>query len=259
MAALAAGKVQSSLKFRHELADVETLNQWALEKRLDVTKLSFAALGLVRDSYGLLYSGGALGRGCGPLVVARSGAAPADLAKARVAGPGAMTTAALLLGLYLGRRPDMVQMVFSEVMPAVAEGKAHFGLVIHEARFTYEQYGLEAVLDLGQWWEQETGMAIPLGGIAIRRDLAADKAAAVDRAIRDSMERADTESAETMAYVTRHAQETDPDVMVQHIRLYVNSFSLDLGPEGRAAVEMLFSRAERAGLLPPSSLTILAY
>lgn len=259
MAALAQRLVVAPCDFKPFLADVETLNQWALEKRLDVTKLSFMALGMVRNSYGLLSAGGALGRGCGPLVVARRGATLAGLDSGVVAAPGNLTTARLLLSLFCGRTPQFKQMIFSEVMPALARGDADFGLVIHEGRFTYANFGLEALLDLGVWWEQKTGLPLPLGGIAIRRDLGPEVARKVDESIRSSLLYATKQPDDIMGYVLSHAQEMDLDVVSRHIKLYVNPFSLDLGAEGQHAIETLFSTAEESGLLPPSSLPIMAY
>ncbi|MBI5572658.1 MAG: 1,4-dihydroxy-6-naphthoate synthase [Desulfomonile tiedjei] len=258
-AALAEQRLDAPLEFQPVLADVETLNQWALERRLAVTKLSFMALGSVRDSYGLLSAGGALGRGCGPLLVARPGTTLAGLDSGVVAAPGNLTTARLLLGLFCGRTPSFKQMVFSEIMPAVARGEADFGLVIHEGRFTYPNLGLEALLDLGAWWEEKTGLPIPLGGIAIRRDLGPEVARQVDRSIRTSLETAMSAPDEAMGYVLAHAQEMDRQVVMQHIDLYVNSFGLDLGPAGRNAVETLFSIGEDAGLIPLSTLPLMAY
>lgn len=259
MAALAGNSIDTPFIFEPVLADVETLNQWALEERLDVTKLSFTALGRVRNAYGLLYAGSALGRGCGPLVVARPGKSLSDLDGAVIAAPGELTTACLLLSLYLGQRPRFRQMVFSDIMPAVANGEADFGLIIHEGRFTFGNYGLEALLDLGAWWEKETGAPIPLGGIAVRRDLGSELAREIDRAIHASLMAATTRPEEAMDYILSHAQEMDRTVVMQHIGLYVNSFSMDLGQEGEEAVRTLFERAESAKLIPPSPLPLMAY
>jgi 1,4-dihydroxy-6-naphthoate synthase len=216
-------------------------------------------LGMVRNSYGLLYSGAALGRGCGPLVVARTGATLAGLDRGLVAAPGELTTARLLLSLYLGKPPKFKQMLFSEIMHAVAHGEADFGLVIHEGRFTFAEYGLDTLLDLGQWWEQETGRPIPLGGIAIRRDLGSEVARMVDQAIYSSLMMARANPAEAMRYVLEHAQEMDPGVVEQHIQLYVNSFTFNIGSEGEEAVTTLFARAEEAGLLQGSPLPLMAH
>ncbi len=259
MAALAQDKVDTPLIFNPIMADVETLNQSALTKKLEVTKLSFMALGMVRNSYGLLHAGAALGRGCGPLVVARTGATLAGLDRGLVAAPGELTTARLLLSLYLGKPPRFKQMLFSEIMHAVAHGEADFGLVIHEGRFTFPEYGLDALLDLGQWWEKETGGPIPLGGIAIRRDLGSEVARMVDQAIYTPLMMARANPAEAMKYVLEYAQEMDPSVAEQHIQLYVNSFTFSIGSEGEEAVTTLFARAEEAGLLPGSPLPLMAH
>jgi 1,4-dihydroxy-6-naphthoate synthase len=259
MGALANGKVDSPFSFEPVLGDVETLNQWALEGRLEVTKLSFTALGKVRDSYALLRSGGALGRGCGPLIVARPGSTLAELGQGLIASPGELTTAHLLLRLFLQGSPRIRHMVFSEIMPEVSRGACDFGLVIHEGRFSFQQYGLIALLDLGQWWEEVTGLPLPLGGIAVRRDLGPDVAQAVDRAIRSSIEAAQTKSPETMEYILQHAQEMDKAMVLQHIELYVNQFSMDIGDEGLHAVQALFEKAESAGIIPGCALPLMAY
>lgn len=259
MAALAQDKVDTPLTFNPLMADVETLNQLALAEKLEVSKLSFAALGMVRNSYGLLYAGAALGRGCGPLVVARHGASLTGLERGVIAAPGELTTARLLLSLYLGKPPIFRQMLFSEIMPAVARGDADFGLVIHEGRFTFTEYGLDALLDLGEWWEHKMGRPIPLGGIAIRRDLGSDVAGMVDQAIYSSLIMARANPAEAMKYVLAHAQEMDASVVQQHIDLYVNAFTFNIGSEGEEAVKTLFAKAEEAGLLPGSPLPLMAH
>jgi 1,4-dihydroxy-6-naphthoate synthase len=259
MAALAEHRITAPFEFQTVLADVETLNQWALEQRLDVTKLSFMALGVVRDTYALLSAGGALGRGCGPLVVARPGTTLAELDSGMVAAPGTLTTAKLLLSLFCGHTPTFKQMVFSEVMPAVARGEADFGLLIHEGRFTYGNFGLESLLDLGAWWEQKTGLPIPLGAIAIRRSLGLDIGREVDDCIRRSLAIAMKSPAQAMGYILPHAQEMDRRVVERHIELYVNDFSLNLGTEGQRAVETLFSIARDAGLMSDCSLPLIAY
>jgi len=261
-AGLAAHEEGLSPAFEPVLADVETLNRWALKGRLDVSKLSFFAFGKVREQYALLPSGGALGRGCGPILVTRGENGLKRLRdgtrKCRIAAPGNLTTARLLLTLYLGYEPQFQQMVFSEIMPAVRDGEADFGLVIHEGRFTLNEYGLQSALDLGQWWEAETGLPIPLGGIAIRRDLGRHTAKAVDTRIRQSLSLAESGSSAVNEYVRIHAQEMAPRVIRQHIDLYVNRFSRDLGEEGQDAVKVLLDRAEEAGLLAPAALPLMA-
>jgi 1,4-dihydroxy-6-naphthoate synthase len=214
--------------------------------------VSYAALPWLLDDYELLPCGGALGRGCGPLVLTRGGHR-ADLTGATVAVPGDRTTAYLLFRLWSGRRPPArIEVVpFHEIMPGVAAGLYDAGLVIHEARFTYPRHGLTALVDLGEWWETDTGLPIPLGAILARRDTVDPVAAA--GWIRDSVRRAWADPAASRDYVLAHAQEMEPDVVDRHIALYVNEFTADLGAEGRAAVAALLDRAATAGLTPQVS------
>jgi len=257
--ALASGLIDTGqLAFDISLADVETLNQQARTGALDVSKLSFAAIGHLAESYALLRSGAALGRGCGPLVVARPNQRLEALAQAKIAVPGLWTTACMLLALYLQHMPDVDAMPFENIMPAVADGEYDVGLIIHESRFTYPDYGLVSLLDLGQWWEAETGLPIPLGGIAIRRDIPSEVACAAERAIRDSLEYAGSHPGAADAYIERHAQEMAPDVIKQHIDLYVNDFSLNLGREGEAAIERLFQMGRDRGILPAGRAPLFA-
>lgn len=256
--ALAHEKISTELKFHVELADVESLNQAAKEKRYPVTKLSFAGLGHLLSDYGLLRTGAALGRGCGPLVVARPGARLFDLAHSPIAVPGLWTTACMLLGLYLKKPPQASPMPFDRIMPALAKGEFDFGVIIHEGRFTYHQYDLIRLVDLGEWWERQTGLPIPLGGIAVRRDLGRETAKQVEAAISQSVAYAFDHPTETREYVRAHAQELADSVIHQHIQLYVNAFTRDLGAEGAKAVEMLFLMGHQAGLLPPIEPPVFA-
>ena len=234
-------------------ADVDVTNTAAERDEFDIVKVSYAALPWLLDRYDLLPCGGALGRGCGPLVLTRGDRA--DLEGARVAVPGERTTAYLLLRLWAaGQRPACIDVVpFAEIMPAVRDGRYDAGLVIHEARFTYQNYGLSALSDLGEWWETDTGWPIPLGAILARRDLAErtglTPAAATDL-IRASVRHAWDAPQDSAAYVAEHAQEMDPDVQRRHIELYVNEFTEDLGDEGYAAIEAMLGRAHQAGLVP---------
>jgi 1,4-dihydroxy-6-naphthoate synthase len=237
------------LAFEPRLEDVETLNRLAAEAVLDVTKVSYGAIPhLVRD-YVLLRSGGALGRGCGPLVVARREIDPAELAGMRIAIPGRSTTANLLLRLFAPDAAPGIERVYSDIMPAVARGEVDAGLIIHESRFTYPQHGLVKVVDLGEWWERTTGLPIPLGGILARRDLGAETIRAIDDAIRRSVEHAFADPAASRPYVRAHAQEMDDAVTQQHIDLYVNQFSADVGFDGERAIRELFARARAAGVI----------
>jgi 1,4-dihydroxy-6-naphthoate synthase len=245
--ALATGAVPDAPTVLTSFADIDVLNGWAADGRHDIIKVSYAALPELLGEYALLPSGGALGRGCGPLVVS---AGRTSLDGARVAIPGSRTTAYLLFRLWAADADlaGIEVLPFDQIMPAVRDGAFDAGLIIHESRFTYPSYGLEAVADLGDWWEGATGLPIPLGAILARRSL---DVAGLAKTVRQSVEMAWAEPEASRSYVLEHAQEMDPDVVDAHIGLYVNAFTADLGDEGYAAVEGLLSRAEAAGLLPP--------
>ncbi len=246
--ALINGRIDTEgLDVGFRLEDVETLNGLALEGALEVSKVSCAAYSLLRDDYRFLGAGAALGRGCGPLVVTRPGRGTESLHAARVAVPGRLTTAFLLWRIFAsssGITPSQyLFMPFHEIMGAVQRGEADGGLIIHEGRFTYEGYGLSQAVDLGEWWERETGHPIPLGGIVARRSLGEEAITNVEGLIRRSLLYAMDHRAETMPFIRRHAQELSDDVIMKHISLYVNDYSIDLGEEGRAALSELMSRA----------------
>jgi len=244
---------QSGIRFAEPLLeDVETLNRWAMEKKLDVTKLSFHALGHVLDDYCVLAAGSALGRGCGPLLVARPGFGPNDLAAAKVAIPGKFTTANMLFRLFSPDSDFLQEMRFDRIMEAVAGGEVDVGVIIHESRFTYADQGLICLQDLGQWWEESSGHPIPLGCIAAKRSLGAEIIHAVDRIIGESIAIADGAPGQCVPYMRQHAREMDLQVMQSHIELYVNDYSRSLGSEGRAAIDIFLQRGREAGILPPS-------
>jgi len=240
------------------LEDVETLNSWAVEKKLDITKLSFHALGHVLDEYCVLSAGAALGRGCGPLLVAKPGFDPAFLDDARIAIPGSLTTAALLFRMYSPKATNLVVMRFDEIMGAVASGRVDAGVIIHESRFTYAEHGLNCLQDLGTWWEETSGHPIPLGCIAARRSLGKERIEQIDRAIHESIVWADEHPGECLPYIQQYAQEMDQQVMQNHIDLYVNQYSKNLGPEGMAAIESFLLLGRKAGILPilPDTVTL---
>ena len=251
--ALAEGRIDARpYRFDVSLSDVEELNRKAGGQVLDVTKVSIHAILHLLDKYWLLKAGGAVGRGCGPLVVARKKTAMEDLRHKSIAIPGKMTTANLLLqvhGIHEGR---CVEMVFDRIMPAVAAGEVDAGVIIHEGRFTYPSYGLQLVLDLGEWWEAETGLPIPLGGILMKRELGADSARFVEGKIRESLLYARAHPEEAWPYIRTHAQEMEPDVIRKHIDMFVNDFSLDVGPEGERAIRYILEAASRrAGISLP--------
>jgi 1,4-dihydroxy-6-naphthoate synthase len=253
--ALTHQRLECDLEFRETLKDVEYLNRMALHKRFDVTKASFHGLGFMRDDYCLLHSGSALGRGCGPLIVARDDIYQKDLGNKKIAIPGRMTTAYLLLRLFAPDAKNIVEMPFDRIMNAVSMGTVDAGLIIHESRFTFPQYGLVKITDLGEWWEKETGLPIPLGGILARRDLGAEVIRKIDYLIKQSIEYAFEHPEEPREYIKKNAQELDDDVIDQHIKLYVNDHTLDIG-DGILAVEKLLKTAEELNLIPRSEKTI---
>jgi 1,4-dihydroxy-6-naphthoate synthase len=234
------GLIPDAPEVRVSFADVDVTNTAAERGEFDVVKVSYAALPWLLPRYRLLPCGGALGRGCGPLVLTRPDAVRSDLTGARVAVPGERTTAYLLMRLWAeGQKPASIEVVnFADIMPGVAAGRFDAGLVIHEARFTYPGYGLTALVDLGQWWEQSTGHPIPLGAILARRELDADR---LTRVLRASVEHAFAHPEDSADFVAEHAAELDPEVQRQHIELYVNEFSIDVGDDGLAAIEALTS------------------
>ncbi len=261
--AMTHGKVErGNLNFSEQLADVEALNLKALNRELDITKVSYHALGFLRDNYSLLRSGSALGNGCGPLVVSKSQFSMEELRNKKIAIPGKLTTAYLLLQLYdpaFRFSPDSIQpMPFDKIMDSVVSGESDAGLIIHEGRFTFASYGLRQVLDLGTWWEKETSLPIPLGGIVARRSLGDERIRTIDGILKKSIEYAFSNRSQPLKYIKEHAQELSDEVIMQHIDLYVNAYSLDLGDEGERAVNEFLSRAEEAGIIPPSNQPLFA-
>jgi 1,4-dihydroxy-6-naphthoate synthase len=239
--ALVHGLIEGAPEVDVTFADVDVTNTAALDGKFDIVKVSYAALPWLLDQYELLDCGGALGRGCGPLVVTNG--APIR----KVAVPGDRTTAYLLFRLWAPEQYDIEVVPFHQIMPGVANGQFDAGLVIHEARFTYQNYGLTMVKDLGQWWEQTTGLPIPLGAILAKPAIAKQAA----EWIRASVRHAWAHPEASRDYVQEHAQEMDPSVQQQHIALYVNEFTEDLGETGYQAARTLLARAAEAGLTPP--------
>jgi 1,4-dihydroxy-6-naphthoate synthase len=248
------------LAFDLVMEDVEALNKAAFARTVDVTKLSYHAFAYCADGFALLAAGSALGRGCGPLLISKRPVSAEEVAAGdvQIAIPGRYTTANLLLGLAFPAASKKVEMVFSAIEGAVLAGEVDAGVIIHENRFTYEARGLRKVIDLGDHWEQQTGAPIPLGAIAVRRDLPQDIQRAINRIMRASVEYAFAHPEASREFVRAHAQEMAEDVMAQHIALYVNDYSVDLGPEGRRAIEVLFARGAAAGVIqaPPQPLFV---
>lgn len=244
-------------------ADIDITNHWAANSEgPEVMKISYAALPWVLSDYKLLPCGGALGRGCGPLVLTNNSEGetnPATLAGKRVAVPSERSTAYLLFRLWAARHVpggigEIVVMPFHEIMPAVRDGRIDAGLVIHEARFTYPSYGLSMLIDLGSWWESDTGLPIPLGAIIAKRSL---DTAAIAGWIRASVDYAWTHPEASQPYIMTHAQELSSDVAKAHIDLYVNEFTADLGEDGYASITALLGRAAEEGLVPGFDLALL--
>ncbi len=241
------------LDFSPVIDDVEALNRRAFARAIDVTKLSYHAFAHCAGEYALLDAGSALGRGCGPLLIAARAIPRDDVAagRLRIAIPGVYTTANFLLGLAFPLARQKTPLVFSEIESAVLDGRFDAGLIIHENRFTYEAKGLKKIADLGEFWEGATGAPIPLGGIVVDRRLPADVQRRMNRVMRRSVEYAFAQPDASRAFVREHAQEISEEVMRQHIDLYVNRFSVDLGVEGRQAVAALFEKAAAAGIIAP--------
>ena len=244
--ALVNKKIETgNFEFDVILEDVETLNQWALEGRVDISKISYGSWPLVQEEYALLNSGGAFGKGAGPLLIAKHQIQDSltnlreKIQDLKVAIPGEHTTAHLLFSMAFPLATRKKFMVFSEIESAVLDGEVDCGLIIHESRFTYAQKGLQKIMDLGDYWEKETGVPVPLGGIVMKKQFNLKTIQMVDQLIRESLAYAISNYPGLPEYVRSRSQEMDEDVMRKHIDLYVNDYSMDLGEEGRNAVKKL--------------------
>lgn len=255
--ALANRKLQTDgIEIVPHIHDVEQLNRLAQEGLFDITKISFGNYPLVSREYEILSSGSAIGNGCGPLLVSKN-EVPLDLVDTlSIAIPGKFTTAGLLLGIFFPKAKRITEMIFSDIEQSVLSGKTDAGLVIHENRFTYSNRGLKKIADMGELWEKSTGLPIPLGCIVIRRNLSQTIKQHMEGLIRESIETALAAPDQTMDYVRTYAREMDDTVMKKHIALYVNKFSLDLGSEGKNAIELLFRKGQENGLLNPATYSI---
>lgn len=237
--ALAHGLIDAPFRIEPVLLDIEELNRRAHDGAFDLTKLSVGAFAAVGNRYTMLRSGAALGHGVGPLVVTRTPMTLAEAVRGRVAIPGKETTAFRLLRLAAPELHDTVELRYDKILRAVASGEVDAGLIIHESRFTYQDHGLHKAQDLGEWWERETSLPVPLAGICARADLDADTRAAAERAIRASVQHAFDYPDASADYVRAHAQEMSKEVCAQHIKLYVNEWSLDVGDAGLKAIQRL--------------------
>jgi len=236
--------------------DVETLNQKAFHGELDITKLSYHAFAYVADQYVLLDSGSALGFGVGPMLICKGDEEEMRKklsepnSQVRIGIPGKYTTANFLLGLAFPEALNKEELVFSDIENAVLEGRVDVGLIIHENRFTYQDNGLNKILDLGDYWEKQTGLAIPLGGIVANRSLPLDVQHKINRVLRRSVEFAFSNPKSGLEYIRSHAQEMSEEVMYKHIELYVNQYSVELGSEGKKAIKLLFDTATEKNVIP---------
>jgi 1,4-dihydroxy-6-naphthoate synthase len=244
------------LEFEVFYDDVETLNQKAMRGELDITKLSYHAYAYVNDKYVLLDAGSALGFGVGPLLICKDDPEKlisnlkSQISNLKIGIPGKYTTANFLLGLAFPNATDKVELVFSDIEDAVLDGRIDAGLIIHENRFTYEAKGLKKIIDLGDYWEKQTGCAIPLGGIAANRNLPLAVQHKINRILRRSVEFAFENPKSGLEFIRSHAQEMSEDVMYKHIELYVNKYSIDLGEQGKKAIKLLFDTAREKNIIP---------
>ena len=239
-----------NLDFDVVLADVEELNNKALQNELDVTKISYHAYSKIANNYLLLDSGSALGYKNGPLLISKKKIYSDELNEITIAIPGLNTTANLLLSIAFPNVKNKKEYIFSDIEDAILDGEVDAGLIIHENRFTYEKKGLIKIIDLGEYWEKETGLPIPLGGIAINRNLNHNLQLKINRVLKRSIEYAFANPKSAYPFIKQYAQEMDEDVMYKHIELYVNNFTLDLGENGKKAIEILYEKAISLGVLP---------
>jgi 1,4-dihydroxy-6-naphthoate synthase len=238
------------ITFVPHLADVEELNHKAGNGELDVTKLSYHNYAYVRDKYAVLHSGSALGFGNGPLLISKHKIYPDELSSVKIAIPGEKTTANLLLSIAFPEAKNKCAYLFSDIEEAILTGEVDAGLIIHENRFTYHKKGLQKITDLGEWWEDYAKGPIPLGGIMIKRDTDVALQKKVDALIRRSIQYAYDHPGDAYDYIKQHAQEMDEQVMYNHIDLYVNKFTLDIGATGKKAIEKLISEGKKSGAFP---------
>jgi 1,4-dihydroxy-6-naphthoate synthase len=249
--ALVHGRIDTEgLDFEVVMADVEQLNQMAFSQKLDVTKLSYHAFAYLTGSYTLLDAGSALGNKCGPLLVAKQHLAKEEIIQGKIAIPGMFTTANFLLSLAYPEVVNKEEVVFSEIENAVLSGNAVAGLVIHENRFTFQNKGLVKIVDLGEFWESCTGLPIPLGGIAVKKQFPIALQRKINRLMASSVLYAQQNPEASRGFVKKHAQEMEEDVIQQHISLYVNNFTLALGKTGRTAIKKLFEMAKSKEVIP---------
>ncbi len=257
---LATNKVQApGLRFTHTLSDIQTLNQQAMDGDgvYDVTAVSFHAYPYLQNKYVLMTCGGSVGEGYGPMIVAPRAYSQSEIKQKKIAVPGHLTTAYLALKLFApGIETEMVP--FDQIIPSVLQGKYDAGLIIHEGQLTYERSGLYRIVDLGKWWLQMTGLPLPLGGNAIRRNLGAELIAEISRALRDSIQYALDHREQALAYAMQFARDLDPQLADRFVGMYVNERTLDYGPDGKEAIRRLLDMGYRAGIISVEPLVEFA-
>jgi 1,4-dihydroxy-6-naphthoate synthase len=249
--ALAHHKLDTGdLEFRHELQDIETLNRRAMHGELEVSAVSIHAYAHLLDKYALLPSGCSMGDRYGPMVVAKRPLAIADLNRARIAVPGTLTTAFLTLRLLMQREFAYDVLPFDQIIAAVRDGRFDAGLIIHEGQLTFQNEGLRLVVDLGVWWQEKTGLPLPLGGNVVRRDLGLDTIRNISRLLKESIRYALAHRDDALNYALQYARDMDRSLADQFVGMYVNDWTLDYGPRGRAAVRRLLEEGHKAGVIP---------
>ncbi|HFA50440.1 MAG TPA: 1,4-dihydroxy-6-naphthoate synthase [Bacteroidetes bacterium] len=256
--AMIHGKIDTEgLEFEVVMADVEELNKKAFAGELDITKLSYHAFAHLIEKYVLLTAGSALGKNCGPLLISKKNISKEEVKNCKIAIPGKYTTANFLLSLAFPKATNKIEMLFSEIENAVLEGRADAGLIIHENRFTYQEKGLQKIIDLGEYWERTTKLPIPLGGIVVKRSLPSEIQQKINRIMENSVRFALTTPTASENFVKKYAQEMDSKIMYEHINLYVNDFTVNLGKSGESAIYRLFEQANELNLIPSYTGKIL--
>ncbi len=249
---LAENKVNShGIRFEHVLRDIQTLNEWAKESRLECTAISVHAYAYVKDRYAILTHGASMGDGYGPMVVVREPMLPSDWKKVKIAIPGLMTSAYLALSLYIGHEFDYCVMPFDKIMNAVVEGEVDAGLIIHEGQLTHESLGLYNVLDLGKWWKDETGLPLPLGVNTIRKDISPELQHSASQALKESIVYGLEHRHSALNHAMKYAGEMTESTADTFVGMYVNNWTIDMGDEGKRSIQMFLDRGAAAGLISP--------
>jgi 1,4-dihydroxy-6-naphthoate synthase len=253
---LASGKVESQYEFEHILRDIQTLNDWAMEGKLESTAISVHAFAYVADKYALLRHGGSFGDNYGPMVVAQREMTKEELSNTVIAVPGKLTSAFLQLNLWLPN-PNFEVVPFDEIMPAVKSGKYEAGVIIHEGQLTWQDEGLIVLADFGKWWKEETGLPLPLGVNVVRKDLGEDAVREISRVMRESISAGLNSRDEALDYALQFARGLDRDTSDQFVGMYVNERTLDMGEDGVAGIKELLRRGTEAGVVPPVEIVVV--